>query len=132
MLKALFLLARWELQIILSLLAGLLAARFVGAITSQGVQWGYFGVSVYVPLLSVLATVFALASSLLIGHTLQFVNAAAQEKAALYHRYRDVLYRLDDFLRAQVQNDALIQAGRATSWELKQPERQDFPLRDWE
>jgi hypothetical protein len=76
--------------------------------------------------------VFALASSLLIGYTLQFVNAAAQEKAWLYDRFRDVLYKLDDFLRGQDQSSALIQVSRVTSWELKRPRRRDFPSRDWE
>jgi hypothetical protein len=88
--------------------------------------------TVYIPLLSILAAVYALGASLLVGHTLQFVNNTAQEKASLYHRFRDVLYKLDDFLRAQDEDKLLVQTARATSWELKKAEREQFPLRDWE
>src|SRR5207244_1968420 len=56
----------------------------------------------------------------------------AQEKASLYQRFRDVLYRLDDFLRDQDEDKRLVQTARATSWELKKAEREQFPLRNWE
>jgi hypothetical protein len=124
-------LSKWWVQLFLALIAGLLAVRFAHQLTLQA-NSGPIIVSVYLPLLSVLAAVFALGSSLLIGHTLQFVNNTAQEKASLYQRFRDVLYRVDDFLRDQDEHKRLVQTARATSWELKKAEREQFPLRDWE
>ena len=129
--KILVFLSAWWIQLLVAVFAGLIAACFADRLTLESAD-SASSTTVYIPLLSILAAVYALGASLLVGHTLQFVNNTAQEKASLYHRFRDVLYKLDDFLRAQDEDKLLVQTARATSWELKKAEREQFPLRDWE
>ncbi len=124
-------LSTWWIQLLLAVFAGLVAARFAHCPILQSAD-SNLGTSIYIPLLSILAAVFALGSSLLVGHTLQFVNNTAQEKASLYHRFRDVLYKLDDFLREQDADNLLVQMTRVISWELKKAQREEFPLLDWD
>jgi ABC-type multidrug transport system fused ATPase/permease subunit len=119
-------------QILIGLVAAALTAYFVAYRISPNTANCASLLGGYIPLLSILAAVFALGSSLLVGHTLQFVNNTAQEKASLYNRFRDVLYRLDDFLRLQDQENPLIEMARIISWDLKRAEREEFPLQDWE
>jgi hypothetical protein len=125
-------LSTWWIQLLVAVFAGLIAACCADCLTPLQSADSASSTTVYIPLLSLLAAVYALGASLLVGHTLQFVNNTAQEKASLYHRFRDVLYKLDDFLRAQDGDKLLVQTARATSWELKKAERERFPLRDWE
>jgi hypothetical protein len=130
--KILVFLSTWWIQLLVAVFAGLIAACCADCLTPLQSADSASSTTVYIPLLSLLAAVYALGASLLVGHTLQFVNNTAQEKASLYHRFRDVLYKLDDFLRAQDGDKLLVQTARATSWELKKAERERFPLRDWE
>jgi hypothetical protein len=129
--KILVFLSTWWIQLLVAVFAGLIAARVADCLRLQSAD-SASSATIYIPLLSILAAVYALGASLLVGHTLQFVNNTTQEKASLYHRFRDVLYKLDDFLRAQDEDKLLVQTARETSWELKKAQREQFPLRDWE
>jgi hypothetical protein len=125
-----FFFTHWRNQLLLTTGGAFLAGWLIPKASSSADLLRLNDFQTHAIVLGFIASILAFTATLMVTHVLQYLDSALTEKADSYFRFREILFKMDEFLRKQTATQ-LVHEARSLSWELKKLRLEDLPLKDW-